>query len=245
MNINQYLALLFCWLFMLNAKADDANSCQLEQQHVFAQYDINDVTKQGNKTLQQLNLYRLDNQVIHQYEHNNIGLWWTKTSHNRLMLNRFFDHEKRVIEYQADEITGSFDWHTKYQLINEEFLTKMKLVKSTGEACNTEQVLTYQSAEATYQLVWLPNLKLIKSLKVSQAEQIISQWSLVKYSLASDKAKEKFTQLLDYKSTDYADIGDNENDTFLSSMINQGFVEHQHAGLNHNQGDDISSNHSH
>ena len=57
--------------------------------------------------------------------------------------------------------------------------------------------------------------------------------------------KAQFAEWYNYQTTDYAYIGDNENDPFLAKMINQGFVEHGASGFYDAQGNQLQGSHKH
>ncbi|WP_411026644.1 hypothetical protein, partial [Salmonella sp. s54395] len=62
--------------------------------------------------------------------------------------------------------------------------------------------------------------------RVADAAQ---QWQLVSLQRAS--MSDTFDRWREWPSTDFADVGDNEADSFLRKMIALGFVEHGASGF--------------
>ena len=75
-----------------------------------------------------------------------------------------------------------------------------------------------------YELVWLPQIK--------QAAPLIrkSEKNTLKTVMAGRSSPNQTSQFFakgqGHQTMNFADIGDNEVDPFISAMINQGFVEH-------------------
>ncbi|QBG36916.1 hypothetical protein [Litorilituus sediminis] len=246
----------------LLASSAQAQSCANDKLYLSANYEISqrvadshtrhdshthehahDKGQSFNK--QQLVLHRYNNQVVHMYPDSHYGDWWTKTANNRLMLNRFFPDNQRVIEYQADELSSKISWQSKYQLLNSDFINNMVVVKETGTGCEQSQQRALTQGDYSYQLTWLPKWSLVTSYQVFRGDEKVAQWQLVNYQVNKKHIADYIAKLSDYRATDYADIGDNENDPFLAKMINQGFVEHKATGFYNSQGDNISKQHSH
>lgn len=189
--------------------------------------------KTMNSQSQHLELHRNKNRVLKRNLNQGIHNNWTVNG-ERYSLTRAFDKYQHSIEYQANEL----NYHPKnkdiYQIIATPDLKKMNLLKEEKSGCQLEQYFTLNDKYNTYQLVWLPNLQLIKSFEVHSAT-IKKQWLLTDYQANKETITKLFEQYADYQTTDYADIGDNESIPFLSAMINQGFSTSQAAGKAHSQ----------
>lgn len=242
----------------LLASTTQAKNCSNDKLYVTANYEVSQQVADSSSahhshehdnqhTLdkQQLTLHRFNKQVVHLYPEKHYGDWWTKTANNRLMLNRFFPDNQRVIEYQADELSSKLSWQSKYQLLESDFINKMEVVKESGAGCQLSQQRSFEKGEYHYQLTWLPKWSLVTSYQVFRGDEKIARWQLLNYQVNKKQIADYIAELSDYRATDYADIGDNENDEFLAKMINQGFVEHKATGFYNSQGDNISKQHSH
>jgi hypothetical protein len=147
---------------------------------------------------------------------------------------QLFDDYQRAIEYQPQDRPSnnvSFDWQAKAQLITEQQLSSLKRVAIQGNGCDQEEVFINPN-EPKFSLTWLPKLKLIKHLKRVHDGSVV-EWKLTQIVQDIDKIKAQFSRWMSYKSIDYADLGDNENDPFICKMIHLGFIEHSHAKSNH------------
>ncbi|MFT4929894.1 MAG: hypothetical protein ACI8WB_006029, partial [Phenylobacterium sp.] len=78
----------------------------------------------------------------------------------------------------------------------------------------------------TIELQWLVNQQLLRALTITTSHngQLQSQhWQLISSSENSAAIEAQFRHWDRYITTDYADIGDNEADPFLTQMIHLGF----------------------
>jgi hypothetical protein len=214
-----------------------AEKCDINNQTVIANYDIEE---HGQATPFQL--IRLNNQVAHFYPKNKITDTWVKYRNNNVALNRYFEDEKRAIEYQPTELKRKVSWEKKTQLITSKQINEMTLVTAMGSGCYQQQEYNMQKGDLTVRLSWLPHLKLVKRLQVSHnGNQKV--WSLQNIDTSTTTVNTFFKQRYQYQSTDYADIGDMESDPFFTKMINLGFIDHTPQGFYNSQGDNISPAH--
>ena len=154
---------------------------------------------------------------------------WTQLPNQRITMTRFFDNHKRGIEYQANEIKAPH-WSQLQQLIDDRQIERMTLVTTSQDKCNKTETYSHQDAKASVTLEWLPQQRLIKRLRVT-AQGVTRTLELVNHHASASEIKQQLATLDNYQTTDYADIGDNENDTFLSKMIHLGFVSHGASGF--------------
>ncbi len=172
---------------------------------------------------------------------------WHKTSHGKLQLIRYFDEYQRGIEYQPGEISGRHSsdlWHQKYQLVPETTIQTLTLTKSEGKDCQQRQTYTSTNAGKTAELIWLPASQLPAHYETKNAGKSVI-WELVEIKTTPTEVEQRFAELSDYQTTDYADIGDNESDPFLLKMINLGFVEHGSKGFYDSAGNSLDGDHHH
>jgi hypothetical protein len=225
---------------------DTHTKCELEAGNLKADYTV--TTRRGftpgNST--EISLLRYNNTVAHQYPQVGITETWTMVRNKLIKPVRYFDKHERAIEYQPGEsIHGRVekDFSFRYQLISNTLLNKMTLERSEGKGCMKIEYLTYQNSKVDMTLAWLPELKLIQQFRVNE-KNTTREWSLV--SVDDNVNLEAFFESRDkYKATDYADIGDDHTDPFLTNMVNQGFIEAGASGFYDQNGNAIGEGHRH
>lgn len=188
--------------------------------------------KVGQQTLK---LWRIGSEVLHEFPQLQVANRWSMVKDGRLKLTRYFDPYQRAIEYQPGELNrgeGFWDWEVRYQLISSALLTALKPGVITGKGC--EQVQRYEGTVGGEQvtLEWMPKLNLLKRFERRTAKEVQTTElvRLIKDTHAVDHSRD------DFKQFDFADIGDNETDPFLSKLINIGFIEHAASGIYDAQG---------
>ena len=197
-------------------------------------------THQVKKT--ELTLIRNKTQVAYVYPVSNVTDVWLKYPNNQVTLNRYFEEQKRVIEYQPNELKRAVDWQKKYQLITPTQIKELNLITKVGNGCYQQEEYHLKKDNIVINLSWLPQLNLVERLQISQQGHT-KTWQLHNVESSEDEVKQFFAKHYQYQSTDYADIGDNESDPFLVKMINLGFVDHSPQGFYNSQGDNISPDH--
>lgn len=220
------LILILNGLVSLKLKAE---TCDITPTQLIAKYQIKQLDHQGQLQKSRLDLYRYDHAVGHYFPEQNYGDWWTKSQSDQLMLMRYFPKYHRAIEYQAEDIKSkevfkaSF-WQKKQQLIATSLLAKMNVEQVTGQGCYQVEILSLKDKGKKYQVRWLPRLQLIERFDVSKGSKMLTSWRL--QDIVNDEAhiQTYATNIHRYQTTDYADIGDNEQDPFLAKMIHQGFM---------------------
>ena len=225
---------------------DTHTKCELEAGNLKADYTV--TTRRGftlgNST--EISLLRYNNTVAHQYPKVGITETWKMVRNKLIKPVRYFDKHERAIEYQPGEsIHGRIekDFSFRYQLISNTLLNKMTLERSEGKGCMRIEYLTYQNNKVDMVLAWLPELKLIQHFRVIE-KNTTREWSLV--SVDHNLNLEAFFESRDkYKATDYADIGDDHTDPFLTNMVNQGFIEAGASGFYDQNGNVIGEGHRH
>jgi hypothetical protein len=202
-----------------------AQTCLLEKNTLSAQYQVTNSVDKQSITTQNFTLYRHDSVVAYQYKAQGITELWQHYQGDKVALNRYFDIQQRSIEYQPNELRAAVNWQEKYQLLADEKIAQMTKITQVGSDCYQQSEYSQVQGDRTIRLTWLPKLKLVKRLQVSNGKGI-KIWQLNSLELDQAQVRNFFTQKDSYQSTDYADIGDNEADPFLAKMINQGFGEH-------------------
>ena len=237
--------LIISTFFSLNAVAN--NQCSDQAKHLKATYSVTSAGESSDKSTSELVLWRNNNSVAHQYPAINITQTWTLVRNKFIKPVRYFDAHERAIEYQPGErIHGHTerDFSYRYQLISNDLLEKMTLLSTSENGCYSAQVFTLNTPSATMSLTWLPELLLIKKFEVNK-NNVTQQWQLQNVSFNADT--DAFFSIRDtYQSTDYADIGDDHTDPFLTKMVTQGFIEPAASGIYDHHGTPLKgSTHSH
>jgi len=215
-----------------NASALAQEQCSSEAHNLSASYTITTARKQGPETTSAFVLWRHNNTVAHQYPSAGITQAWTLVHDKYIKPVRYFDNHERAIEYQPGEsIHGHVerDYSYRYQLISDTMLAKMTRQSVSGTGCDKVEVLTLKDDKLTMTLTWLPALTLIKDFTVTEAN-VTRHWNLASVDTAIDTAA-FFNHRDSFQSTDYADIGDDHTDPFLTKMVTQGFIESGASGF--------------
>ncbi|WP_394130517.1 hypothetical protein [Shewanella maritima] len=244
-----------------NANANaNANQCQLKAHQIKAQYQLTFAQNQDHhadthihppRTNQsQLTLWRKGNTVAHQYQQTRITEAWYLLANKQIKPTRYFEQHQRGIEYQPGEnVHGKTesDWSYRQQLVSNQLLQQLTLASESGQGCQHQQSFKQTTPSGTLTLVWLPQLQLISQF-TWQTSQSTETWQLLDVTHDSQQVDAFFDQLNQYQMTDYADIGDDHSDPFLTSMVTLGFVEHGASGFYDDKGNALSgslSGHQH
>ena len=220
-----------------------ATQCNLNSKYLKADYTITN-THKNKQSSQLLTLWRNNQQVAHQSDVTTE--LWQHLANKQIRPIRYFNAQQRGIEYQPSEVRGIQNWSAKNQLVDNHLIEKMTLKKTQGTGCDEVKNYTYQEGENTYSLAFYSQTQLVKSFTVNNTKnQTMTLLSLNKVSYNKQQVTSQFAQWDRFQTTDYADIGDNENDPFLAKMINLGFIEHGATGFYNQQGKAIQGGHHH
>lgn len=232
---------LFLLVLSSVGQANDID-CQSEATELSAQYRLTTINNLGEQTHSPLNLFRHGNNVAYQYSEQAITEYWHQQTNGAIALTRYFEKDKRAIEYQASEVNNHSSWQKINEIISPKLRAKMKQVSSDNKGCELEQVFYLTQGKQEIRLVWLARLNLIKKLTIVSPKQT-KTWQLQQLSTSSTEVSAQFSRWQQYQSTDYADIGDNESDPFFAKMINLGFVEHAASGFYQADGKPLAGGH--
>lgn len=200
-------------LACFSASSSDQGQCHAS--HLAAHFSM----KTGD-TEREVILWRNGSEIGQQYPRDGMTITWKRTANGGLRQVRHFDAEKRSIEFEPDhgqEVESN--WVSHFQILNDAELATLTLRGKEGFGCDEISFLEKSGTE----LAWLNTLKLPKHY-VTHGYEI----RLVKLEQDPEKVEAFFRERAAYQTTDYADIGDSENDPFLQKMINLGFIEHHH-----------------
>jgi hypothetical protein len=139
------------------------------------------------------------------------------------------------------------DWSYRNQLISDSLLNKFTTTKVSNEGCNRLESKTYTDRQITMDLTWFSELRIVNtfSIKDKQSGTTLESWSLQSIELSSDQIVPFFNTRHAYLATDFADIGDDHTDPFLTNMMNLGFIESGASGFYDTQGNAMTDNKDH
>jgi hypothetical protein len=224
----------------------------LSASHLIADYEIIKSDPSSNKLIQALELIlvRNGNEVAHQYPQTGITESWQLNQAEQIKSVRFFDKHARAIEYQPNErVHGKTesDWSYRNQLISDSLMNKFTTTKVSNEDCKRLESKTYTNNQITMELTWLSELRIVNTftIKDKQSGTILESWSLQSIQLSSDQINSFFNTRHAYLATDFADIGDDHTDPFLTNMMNLGFIEQGASGFYDTQGNAMTTNKGH
>lgn len=194
--------------------------------------EANQTAHQTEKQTQLFELHRYNNSIMQRDISRGVHDIWLLNG-NRLSLNRAFDQYQHVIEYQPNELRYQPQWQDVFQLVAAPKLKDMQLIKQKNSGCQLELHYALKTKQVEYQVVWLPNLQLVKLFEQKNTT-LTHRWMLTDYQTDTATITSLFNAYASYQSTDYADVGDSESIPFLAAMINQGFSATQNAQAIHN-----------
>jgi len=207
----------------------------------FEQTVIN--SKTGATSGRTMELWRDGDRVMFVYPDRGIAEQWERNSNGALHLTTWFDKDRHGIEYMPEDIGSRSDpkhWQEKWQLFPDSLLQKMQIIGESGYDCKVTRKLMKNSPVRTVKLEWLVAMQLPENYSVSTINGTES-WTLKELVTDQKKIRQTFDQRSHYKTTDYIDIGDNEDDPFLRKMIHLGFVSHHASGFYDSDGHALES----
>lgn len=219
-----FLALLTAIGLSASFQALAESSCKINKDKVAALYQVTTKEIKSGKILrkEQINFWRLDKQVAYEYVNRNTTEVWNLVSNGQVRPVRYFDRKKRAIEYQPLDVNqgkGDRDWSTKFQIVNQNQLDKMQLVSESKAGCENRRI--YADGKGR-EVNWNSVLLIPNSIKITTNAYIL-EWSLLETIENPAKIKSTFESRINFQMTDFADIGDNETDPFLTQWEGKPF----------------------
>lgn len=234
---------------VLTSTTSQASTNDTCEQKLFVNYTIeqksmalDEVTNNQNHAFS-LQLLRRENQILQLNDESKTSTLWQKLPNKLVKETRYFDQFQRGIEYEPKKLPSDA-WQIKAQLIAPRLIEQMSLINETGMGCQRMQHFKLHDDKISLDLWWLPEIQIVKKLKQVTADHQ-TVWLTQAINTDKNVINRIFEKVQNYQTTDYADIGDNESDSFLAQMINLGFVEHGASGFYNANGQTISAKHSH
>ena len=155
------------WLSPAYAQQQCVTQGQLKAEYkITVQHKLQNMSNITKDTA--LVLWRKNNVVAHQYPSTQITEMWQKINDKLIKPIRFFNNHHRAIEYQPGEVVHGkqeTDWTYRNQLVSDDLLKSMQVVKTYGEACEQVVQLVQKNKKSELLIEWMPQLKLIKSFQ--------------------------------------------------------------------------------
>lgn len=263
---------LVCLLLASNSaiasesKQTNALACEPSESPLIATYQIEAVSKANTGGMDQssrtLTLWReggTNNRVAHSFEELNQSELWSRTSNGFIRVVKHFDEYQRAIEYEPVDIgslRASQGWYNKYYLLSPKVLSDVRssLANDTiGSDCLFEFTDATGSTDTDLDISWNVKYQLPQRVLLQPKSTVLDAlntmpiitWKLISVDTNETRINDQFAIWDSHKSTDFVDIGDNENDPFLRSMIALGFLSHGASGFYDNGGSQLGYGHGH
>ncbi|MCL1074763.1 hypothetical protein [Shewanella dokdonensis] len=187
-------------------------------------------------------LLRQQAQTVFYNPQNQVAEWWNFDNPQHPQFSRVFGEAKRRIDYYMGDLRtlGVQVSQTEIESFAAAHLRQV-LTKEPQSACAEAEAYEGDYHQVHYRMLWSTALQLPLSLETT-VQGKVSRWQAQQF-VATDDVTQHFQQWQTYKSTDFADVGDNEQDPFLAKMINQGFVEHSEHAAYDSHGNPLGSHH--
>ena len=234
---------LFAFCF---APLSFAQSCEIKANALVARYTVDTHNARGEQQ-KLLELWRNEGVVAHRYPQTQITEAWELVNASLIKPTRYFDAHARAIEYQPGEkVHGKSEtnWSFRNQLFSDELIATMTETSRTGSGCNTLITFEREDNGTRLTLIWQPALKLATSFTAESTHQSV-HWTLTNTEFDKQQIEQFFAARYAYQSTDFADIGDDHTDPFLTRMVHQGFIEKGASGYYNSDGDALQGGHQH
>ncbi|MGY0638163.1 MAG: hypothetical protein ACW7DW_14620 [Paraglaciecola chathamensis] len=195
----------------------------------------------------ELVLYRNGKTVAHHYPQTQITESWYLSPNQQVKPTRSFDSAKRAIEYQPGEkVHGKTetDWDYRNNLISQALLSQLDLVKETGTGCELTRHYSKTIGHTKISVQWAVEQSLLLEYSWQQDNKK-EMWTLTEVNHDAKEVDRFFEQRSQYQTTDFADIGDDHSDPFLTKMVTLGFIEKGASGFYDDKGNALAGGHHH
>lgn len=196
-----------------------------------ANYEVSTFVKGRKVASYPFTFYRDATHALYVYPDEGLADLWSLTQNNQLELSRNFSTAKRAIEYTSADLRNVRNrerWDKLFGVID--LQDAIPVSHQDGEQnSGCKSIATYKDAHK--------NIRYYNRLKLPASMTFIDGDKRQTYTLKawaySHELQQKLKMYRRYDAMDFADIGDNEADPFVSKMITMGFIEHSehsHSG---------------
>ncbi|WP_131668349.1 hypothetical protein [Psychrobacter pygoscelis] len=205
-----------------------SDPCQAKP--IKANYEVSTFIKDRKVASYPFTFYRDATHALYVYPDEGLADLWTLTQNNQLELSRNFSTAKRAIEYTSADLRNVHNrehWDKLFGVID---LQGESPVSQQSADCKS--IATYKDAHKDIR--YYNRLKLPASMTFTNGDK--RQTYTLKAWAYSHELQQKLKIYRRYDAMDFADIGDNEADPFVSKMITMGFIEHAEPSHTGDQG---------
>ena len=206
-----------------------AGSCP-DPMSLIAEYKVSYVGAGEKSEAFTLTLVRYKGAVLQANSALQVADQWFREGNGRISRIQYFDKYQQGIEYaskEANDRVADTDWKTKFSLLNDEALARFVVTSEERDDCLVRENM--KMGDDGEQLVtWRGDLKLPEKWTLNQRDGVSSQLELVSLNFDIQAVESLFRQREGYKLTDYADIGDSEDNPEIQKMLSGHLVEHDH-----------------
>ncbi|MBM7072334.1 hypothetical protein JQC92_09865 [Shewanella sp. 202IG2-18] len=223
MKKTQYFISILVLFFSVHLHVN-AQSCSVDSAVIGAKYQVSVTNNEGEMASYPVNIWRHKNKVVYEYPHKQKAEYWyiaNKQKSVSVQLTRYYDGFERGIEYQLSHKTVKANIRKWNKLNSVIALSDFELSSSKTSAFTCDETMKIVSKQGV-DIEWLNYYQLPKHFKLTQKGKVKS-WQLRSLITDAKVVQSKVNSRNHYQVTDYADIGDNESDEFLSKMIVMGF----------------------
>lgn len=178
---------------------------------------INEETQTSTKHLWRF--IRSANRVENRNMQDDSGEAWLKAVDGKISYERIFHAQQQVIEYQPADLSAinqEPDWLAINTLVPTSLITKLK---ADGSETILNRLAIYfhtHDHEKNYEIYWLDSEQL--PAKIKRSEHGYSLITQIKALYRLDQLPWTASPTANYRYTDFADLGDKENDPVIRSI---------------------------
>lgn len=160
----------------------------------------------------------------------NSGEIWAKSADGTVTYQRLFHDQQQVIDYLPGDLKAigtEPDWSAIATLLNPAMIAPM--LADGHEDILGHPAIQYRSNDPDnpLEITWLEHEQLPAMIKRKEHGHIVITRLTAIYPLA--QSPWTYQRSSDYRYTDFADIGDKENDPFIKSILHKIRGGHSHA----------------
>lgn len=179
----------------------------------------------------QWRFWRSSNHIQTYNQQDNSGEAWSKSARGEISYQRLFHAQQQIIDYVPGDlkaIGSNVDWPMLATLLNQEMIQDLVCTDDIDSQSRPIQHCHSRSKPEKLQIDWLTQEQLPASITLTEHDQRMTSRLLTSYPLAKSPWQEPSSN--HYRLTDFADLGDKENDPFIKSILSKikGGASHHH-----------------
>lgn len=174
--------------------------------------------------------FRNNRQIETHNLHDDSGEIWSKFSNGDIGYQRLFHVQQRVIDYLPGDLKAidtALDWLALSSLISPS--QQRNLIADDREEILGRSATHYVSQDLTQvsEILWLEQDQIPAMMRQQSDDHLITTRLVAIYPLTQSPWLRPDSH--SYRITDFADLGDNENDTFIQSILPKLKGGHSHG----------------